>query len=137
MVLFLEGLHKFFLIKKKKMGFFANQPTVYSEEVNRRRLCGCGCWRSWQVTDTAFMTQLPMITLPLGKLEGVTLLMTGPPLISSTPLYLIFCFDLSLRARKTCMFYNIDIHSANICQCLWVVTRKNFEALRIPGKLAL
>ena len=29
---------------------FANLPTVHSEVVSRGRVCGCGCWRSWQVT---------------------------------------------------------------------------------------
>ena len=36
----------------KKLGFwvFANQPTVHNGGVSRGRLCGCGCWREWQVT---------------------------------------------------------------------------------------
>ena len=28
---------------------FANQPPVHSGGVSRRRICGCGCWRRWQV----------------------------------------------------------------------------------------
>ena len=31
-----------------------NQPTVPSEGVSKVRVCGCGCWRWWQVTTGIF-----------------------------------------------------------------------------------